>query len=69
MVPLVEENRILSRTGLELIRRGRRPGLSALLEAAGIPDRPTESEDVAFRLGPRLNAADASGTRSRRWSC
>lgn len=61
MVPLVEENRILSRTGLELIRRGRRPGLSALLEAAGIPDRPAESEDVAFRLGPRLNAAGRIG--------
>ena len=57
MVPLVEENRILARTGLELIRRGRRPGLSALLDAAGIPDRPTEAEDVAFRLAPRLNAA------------
>jgi len=61
MVPLVEENRILSRTGLELIRRGGRPGLSALLEAAGIPDRPAVSEDVAFRLGPRLNAAGRIG--------
>ncbi|MCU0563009.1 MAG: single-stranded-DNA-specific exonuclease RecJ [Desulfobacterales bacterium] len=61
MVPLVEENRILTRTGLELIRRGRRPGLSALLDAAGIPDRPAEAEDVAFRLGPRLNAAGRIG--------
>jgi single-stranded-DNA-specific exonuclease len=57
LVPLLEENRILARTGLELIGRGRRPGLSVLLEAAGIPDRPAESEDIAFRLGPRLNAA------------
>jgi single-stranded-DNA-specific exonuclease len=57
LVPLLDENRILAKTGLELIGRGRRPGLSALLEAAGVPDRPAESEDVAFRLGPRLNAA------------
>jgi single-stranded-DNA-specific exonuclease len=61
MVPLVEENRILAKAGLELVGRGRRPGLSALLEAAGIPDRPAESEDVAFRLGPRLNAAGRIG--------
>jgi single-stranded-DNA-specific exonuclease len=57
MVPLVEENRILAKTGLELIGSGRRPGLAALMDAAGISNRPADSEDVAFRLGPRLNAA------------
>ena len=57
MVPLLGDNRILAKTGLELIGAGRRPGLTALMEAAGIGQRPTDSEDVAFRLGPRLNAA------------
>jgi single-stranded-DNA-specific exonuclease len=57
MVPLLGENRILAKTGLEIIGSGRRPGLAALMEAAGIAQRPTDSEDVAFRLGPRLNAA------------
>lgn len=57
MVPLLDENRILAKTGLELISSGRRPGLVALRDAAGISNRPADSEDVAFRLSPRLNAA------------
>jgi single-stranded-DNA-specific exonuclease len=57
MVPLMEENRILAKAGLDLIGSGRRPGLIALMEAAGISNRPTNSDDVAFRLAPRLNAA------------
>ena len=57
MVPLVGENRILSKTGLELIRAGHRPGLTALLEASAIHDRILNAEDIAFRLAPRLNAA------------
>ncbi len=57
LVPLVAENRILAKAGLELINAGRRPGLAALAEASGITRRQTDSEDVAFRLGPRLNAA------------
>lgn len=57
MVPLLEENRILAKTGLEVIGSGRRPGLAALMDAAGIGRRPMDSDDVAFRLAPRLNAA------------
>jgi single-stranded-DNA-specific exonuclease len=57
MVPLMEENRILAKTGLEVIGSGRRPGLAALMEAAGIARRPMDADDVAFRLAPRLNAA------------
>ena len=57
MVPLIEENRILSKTGFELIKAGRRPGLRALLEASAIRDRSLNADDIAFRLAPRLNAA------------
>ncbi|MCU0592661.1 MAG: single-stranded-DNA-specific exonuclease RecJ [Desulfobacterales bacterium] len=57
MVPLLEENRILAKTGLEVIGSGRRPGVAALLDAAGISHRPMDSDDIAFRLAPRLNAA------------
>jgi single-stranded-DNA-specific exonuclease len=57
MVPLLEENRILAKTGLEVMRSGRRPGIAALMEAAGIAHRPMDADDVAFRLAPRLNAA------------
>jgi single-stranded-DNA-specific exonuclease len=57
MVPLIGENRILSKTGLELIRAGHRPGMTALLEASAIADQSLSAEDIAFRLAPRLNAA------------
>jgi single-stranded-DNA-specific exonuclease len=57
MVPLVEENRILCKTGLDLIKTGIRPGLTALLETSGTRSDTLDAEDIAFRLAPRLNAA------------
>jgi single-stranded-DNA-specific exonuclease len=57
MVPLVEENRILCKTGLELMDTGRRPGLTALVEASSIHVQSLDADDVAYRLAPRINAA------------
>jgi single-stranded-DNA-specific exonuclease len=57
MVPLIEENRILCKTGLKLIHAGHRPGLAALLEASAIHSDFLDADDIAFRLAPRLNAA------------
>lgn len=57
-VPLVNENRILVKTGLDLMRSGRsRPGLAALLSACQTSYRTVEAEDLAFKIIPRLNAA------------
>ena len=61
MVPLVADNRILAKAGLALLGSVRRPGLAGLMEASGIVDRRAEAEDVAIRLGPRLNAAGRNG--------
>ncbi|WP_207679712.1 single-stranded-DNA-specific exonuclease RecJ [Desulfonema magnum] len=61
VVPLVDENRILSKTGLEVISSGRRPGVNALIKACGISNNVVRTEDIAFRLGPRLNAAGRMG--------
>ncbi len=57
MVPLISENRIFSKTGLDLINSQARPGINALCEVAGITHQATQAEDVAFKLVPRLNAA------------
>jgi len=57
MVPLIEENRILCKTGLKQILAGRRTGLAALLEASAIHNDFLNADDIAFRLAPRLNAA------------
>ena len=56
IVPLVEENRLFVRKGLEEMEKGRRPGIRALIEVAGVKP-PLDSMDLGFRLGPRLNAA------------
>jgi len=57
IVPLCDENRALVRVGLERLRHQPRPGLAALMQAAGVVAEQARSSDVAFRLAPRLNAA------------
>jgi single-stranded-DNA-specific exonuclease len=58
-VPLVGENRIMAKLGLEGLRRPVNGGLKALLEVSGLADagRALAAGDVGFRLGPRINAA------------
>lgn len=57
MVPLVQENRIFTWAGLNLINSGNRYGINALKETCGIKIQPTDAQGIAFRLAPRLNAA------------
>ncbi|MCD7799327.1 MAG: single-stranded-DNA-specific exonuclease RecJ [Akkermansiaceae bacterium] len=57
IVPLVGENRLLTRHGLRMMGEGRgNPGLRALNEITNAPSVLCSSH-VSFRLGPRLNAA------------
>ncbi len=57
MVPLLGENRVLVRQGLEALAATDRPGLLALLEVSGTRPKAVSSEAIAFALAPRLNAA------------
>lgn len=61
MVPVLGDNRILSRSGLGAVNAGNRPGLRALVQASGLAQGAVDAEDVAFRLAPRLNAAGRMG--------
>jgi single-stranded-DNA-specific exonuclease len=56
LVPLTGENRILAHAGLERLSQSGRPGLNALKTVCQCPAA-IRSYEVAFRLGPRLNAA------------
>ncbi len=56
IVPLVEENRLLTRHGLRVMGQGGNVGLQALNEVTGLSREPNASY-VSFRIGPRLNAA------------
>jgi len=58
-VPLLDENRVIAKLGLEALRRPVNRGLKALLEAAAIDGarRSITSSEIAFRFAPRINAA------------
>ncbi|MBV1907328.1 MAG: single-stranded-DNA-specific exonuclease RecJ [Pseudomonadales bacterium] len=58
VVSLDQNNRILVQEGLKRIRGGvGRPGIRALCETASRDAAKLTSQDLAFALGPRLNAA------------
>lgn len=58
VVTLDYNNRILVRGGLNRIRSGHaRPGILALMQVAGRDPHRSSASDLAFALGPRLNAA------------
>ena len=56
MAPLVRENRIYVKAGLEVLASESRPGIQALLEISKLTNRRLSTRDLAFRLTPRLNA-------------
>lgn len=62
VVPLVDENRIIVRNGLKMLHTHCNLGLKRLKELTGLTNKLTlESEDIAFTLAPRLNAAGRLG--------
>ena len=61
VVPLVGENRVFAKIGLERLCTSDRPGIVALKEVAGLRTRRVESGHVAYILAPRINAAGRLG--------
>ena len=57
-VPLIGENRVFAKLGLDGLRHPRNAGLRALLSACQLDgSRPLSAGDIGFRVAPRLNAA------------
>jgi single-stranded-DNA-specific exonuclease len=62
LVPLSNENRILTALGLRRVQARVRPGIAALLAAAGVDaEREVDARTVSWRLAPRLNAPGRLG--------
>jgi len=58
VVPLVGENRVIAKLGLDLLTRGpHRIGLRALLDVSGLSGKTIDSYHISFLLAPRVNAA------------
>ncbi len=60
--PLIDENRIFTKIGLELLTENRRAGLVALKEICGIENQVIDSGKASFCLIPRINAAGRVGS-------
>ena len=61
IVPLVDENRVLTTFGLGQIKHTDFIGLNALIDAARLRDEKIDAYHVGFVLGPRLNACGRMG--------
>ncbi|MGE5175008.1 MAG: single-stranded-DNA-specific exonuclease RecJ [Hyphomicrobiales bacterium] len=61
VVPLLGENRIFAKKGLDRLCNSDKPGIVALKEVAGLRARRVESGHVAYILAPRINAAGRLG--------
>lgn len=57
VAPLVDENRIFAKIGLELMTADKRLGISALKSVSGIEQQPIDTGKASFCLIPRINAA------------
>jgi single-stranded-DNA-specific exonuclease len=55
--PLVDENRIFAKVGLDLMTEGKRVGIKALKEVCSIDNQVIDSAKASFCLIPRINAA------------
>ena len=62
--PLVDENRIFTKIGLDLITEDKRVGLKALKEICGIDTQVMDTNKASFCLIPRINAAGRVGSPS-----
>ena len=61
VVPLVDENRVIVRYGIHSLKEHPAIGLQALIRVAELHEKKITSEDIAFGIAPRINAAGRLG--------
>jgi len=58
VVPLVGENRVIAKIGLDLLSKGpHKVGLRSLIDAAGLTGKTIDGYHIGFVIAPRVNAA------------
>jgi len=55
-MPLLDENRVFVKLGLDTLRRTNKPGLLALMRVASLAPGDVTARSLGFSLGPRINA-------------
>ncbi len=64
IVPLLEENRIIVKYGLERFKKSENVGMQALIQTAGLGEREINAGHIGYLLAPRINAAGRMGNPS-----
>ncbi|MDD5634033.1 MAG: single-stranded-DNA-specific exonuclease RecJ [Candidatus Omnitrophica bacterium] len=62
IVPLIGENRILTKMGLKKLRSTRKEGLKALMDVASLSPEKINCRHIGFAMGPRINAMGRVGS-------
>lgn len=62
VAPISDENRIITKFGLERLNDTENLGLKALIEVSGVSDKNLNTGHIGFTLAPRINAAGRIGT-------
>lgn len=65
VVPLIDENRVIVKYGLERIAKTNNFGIRALINVAGLQGKQITSTSIGFILAPRINAAGRVGNARR----
>jgi len=65
IVPLIDENRLLVKKGLEKINKLDRLGIRALVESSGLEGRNVGTGQIVFILAPRINAVGRLGNAEK----
>jgi len=65
IVPLIDENRILVKEGLDKINTNPRPGILALIESSSLQTGNLNSGQIVFTIAPRINAVGRLGDARR----
>ncbi|SJZ72389.1 single-stranded-DNA-specific exonuclease RecJ [Selenihalanaerobacter shriftii] len=61
IVPLIGENRIIVKHGLEILKNSKSLGVNALVEVSNLQDREIGTGHIGYILAPKINAAGRIG--------